>query len=463
MLAVSRQNKTGMKIFTKQEQILGDTYTPIGVFLNLRDHFANVSLFESSDYQNKNNAHSFIVANPIVTIEKYDQLVLRIEQEMPEFFEATASELNRLKNSFDFDERFAHQNGFFGAFSFESVQLFEDIKLNKTANDLPDIFLAAYEFVLIFDHFSNQITLLHNSFHANKNGLPQIIQLMRQQAHPDSFFETVGTPFSSETDESFKLKVDKVKAHVKRGDVFQLVLSRQFQQGFSGDDFQVYRALRTLNPSPYMFYFDLNRAKLIGASPEAQIKIENGKGEIHPIAGTVRRNGDSTKDEAGVQFLLNDPKENAEHIMLVDLARNDLNRHCQNVQVEKLREVQTFSHVIHLVSNVTGQLNTQNSLEVFGDCFPAGTLSGAPKYRAMELINEYESVPRNFYGGAIGLFAANGDVNTAIIIRSALSRNGNLTYQAGAGIVYDSTCESECQEVYNKTNSIHTAIKNASK
>lgn len=452
-----------MKIFTQQEQILGDTYTPIGVFLNLRDHFANVSLFESSDYQNKSNAHSFIVVNPIVTIEKNEQIELRIKENAPQYFEAKAEELDRLKNSFDFDERFAHQNGFFGAFSFESVQLFEDIDLGKSNSDLPEVFLVAYEFVLIFDHFSNQITLLHNSFNSAENDLPAIIGLMRQMARSESFFQLKGEAYSSESDDSFKQKVDKIKEHVKRGDVFQLVLSRQFQQAFEGDDFEVYRALRTLNPSPYMFYFDLNHAKLIGASPEAQIKIEKGKSEIHPIAGTVRRNGEAEKDAEGIEFLINDPKENAEHIMLVDLARNDLNRHCLNVQVQKLKEVQTFSHVIHLVSNVSGELKNQNSLEVFGDCFPAGTLSGAPKYRAMELIHQYEEVPRHFYGGAIGLFAANGDVNTAIIIRSALSKNGVLTYQAGAGIVYDSSPDSECQEVYNKTNSIHSAIKNASK
>ena len=455
-----------MKIYTHKQQLLCDTQTPISTFLSLRDSYANVSLFESSDYSSKTNSHSFIGVNPIITIElKKGKAVSRVAGKIHDTREiSNDSDLNSLIKSFQFENNEEdHHNGFFGVIAYNAIPLFEEITFKKSQNELPDVFLAAYEFVLIFDHFHNQLTVLNNSFSIKDNKLASVITTINRNVNTSSEFKVTGELESSETDQSFKAKVKLAKDHILKGDVFQLVLSRQFSQEFEGDDFEFYRQLRTLNPSPYMFYFDLEKAKLIGASPEAQIKIQNGIAEIHPIAGTVRKSESHRENQLKIEELKVDEKENAEHIMLVDLARNDLNQNCRNVQVEKLKQVQSFSHVIHLVSKVTGQTQEANSLAIFGGCFPAGTLSGAPKYRAMELIDKYENQSRNYYGGAIGLLAANGDVNMAIVIRTALSHKGKLVYQAGAGIVHDSTQEGECQEVYNKIGAVQTAIQNADK
>ncbi|MEO9531385.1 MAG: anthranilate synthase component I family protein [Crocinitomicaceae bacterium] len=453
-----------MNIYTHKQQLLCDTQTPISTFLSLRDHFANVSLFESSDYTSKANAHSFIGVNTIVSIQVNNgEMEARLNGKIHSKSLISSSEdLTRLKDSFEFvNDSERHHNGFFGVIGYDAIPLFEDIQIDNEQDELPEVFLAAYEFVLVFDHFHNQLTILNNSFTNKENRLPIILRSINKSFSNAGEFKTIGELKSSETDETFKEKVKLAKEHILRGDVFQLVLSRQFSQQFEGDDFAFYRQLRTLNPSPYMFYFDLEKAKLIGASPEAQIKIENGIAEIHPIAGTVRKSENFQENLSNIEALKVDEKENAEHIMLVDLARNDLNQTCSKVAVEKLKEVQSFSHVIHLVSKVTGRIQEASSLQIFGGSFPAGTLSGAPKYRAMELINKYENKPRKYYGGAIGLLAANGDVNMAIVIRTALSHKGELKYQAGAGIVYDSTEEGECQEVYNKINAVQTAIKNA--
>ena len=239
-----------------------------------------------------------------------------------------------------------------------------------------------------------------------------------------------------------------------------MVLSRRFSQDFKGDEFNVYRALRSINPSPYLFYYDYSTYRIFGSSPEAQMVVHEGIAEIHPIAGTFRRTGDDIKDQELAIKLLEDPKENAEHIMLVDLARNDLSKNCHEVKVTNYKEVQFFSHVIHLVSKVTGAINAGVSgYQIFADTFPAGTLSGAPKYRALQLIDEYEPTTRSFYGGGLGMIKLNGDLNHAIIIRSFLSKNNKLYYQAGAGIVIDSNPESELQEVHNKLAALKKALE----
>ena len=455
-----------MNIYSKTQEILSDTFTPISAFLSLRDEFANVSLFESSDYSSKENSKSYICVDPIVTIQVTNKLLeVKVEGETQLEKKITQGEdLEQTINQFSFvDVVKAEHNGFFGVIGYDAIPLFEQIDFQSKAKELPEIFLSAYRFVLEFDHFHNRLKMIFNSFDANENELFVVMNALNKKVNPAGTFKASDIVKSSETDESFKEKISKAKEHVANGDVFQIVISRQFSQDFSGDDFEVYRQLRTLNPSPYMFYFDLNKAKLIGASPEAQIRIQEGKAEIHPIAGTVKRTKDEEQNLAGIEHLKNDEKENAEHIMLVDLARNDLNRNCDNVQVEKLKEVQKFSHVIHLVSKVTGNIISGSSLQTFGGSFPAGTLSGAPKYKAMELIDQYESTNRMYYGGAVGLISANGDINMAIVIRTALSYQNKLIYQAGAGVVLDSTEEGECQEVYNKVGSVQNAIRNANK
>ena len=280
------------------------------------------------------------------------------------------------------------------------------------------------------------------------------------QTHATFNFNCIDKPKSNLTDDDYKKMVNQAKAHCQRGDVFQLVLSRRFQQKFNGDEFNVYRALRSVNPSPYLFYFDYGDFKIFGSSPEAQLVVQNNKAEIHPIAGTFKRTGNDQKDADSALKLSKDPKENAEHVMLVDLARNDLSRNGSNVKVETYKEIQYFSHVIHLVSKVTAQLKANSSsLQVAADTFPAGTLSGAPKPKALELIEKYENLNRNTYGGAIGVIDFKGNYNHAIIIRSFLSKNHELFYQAGAGIVADSTPENELQEVFNKLGALNKALK----
>ena len=422
-----------MKIFQHTEEILGDTFTPIGIFLALRDKFANVSLFESSDFSSKENAKSYIVADPIVSLQIFqNETQVRINNKLVESNHITSSDqLSLLIESFDFQNKIlASNNGFFGVIAYDAIPLFEKIKFKTCEDELPIVYLSAYRFVIEFDHFHHRLKLINNLFNESENELSVLIQEINKKVLPSENFKINGGISSSETDQSFEEKVLKAKAHVARGDVFQLVLSRQFQQKFEGDDFEVYRQLRTINPSPYMFYLDIDKAKLIGASPEAQLKVSRGLAEIHPIAGTIKKSNSDVEDEKHIALLKVNEKENAEHIMLVDLARNDLNQNCTKVQVASLKEVQKFSHVIHLVSRVTGQVNQSKSINVFKGSFPAGTLSGAPKYKAMELIDKYEAVSRKYYGGAVGMFAANGDINTAIVIRTALSYKNNLIYQA---------------------------------
>ncbi|MCB0693459.1 MAG: anthranilate synthase component I family protein, partial [Saprospiraceae bacterium] len=242
-------------------------------------------------------------------------------------------------------------------------------------------------------------------------------------------------------------------------DVFQIVFSRQFEQDYQGDDLQVYRALRSINPSPYLFYFDFGNYRMFGSSPEAQLIVRDRQAEIHPIAGTFAMDADPAINELRANALLADPKENAEHVMLVDLARNDLNRHAVDVHVAALREIHAYSHVMHLVSKVKGRLaDSTNPIQVFADTFPAGTLSGAPKYRALELIHQYENQHRGAYGGAIGYIDLQGNMNQAIMIRSFFSQNQTLYSQAGAGIVLDSVAETELQEVNHKLGALQKAL-----
>jgi len=456
-----------VKIYSKQTEILSDTITPISVFLNLRDVYKSVSLFESSDYHSKENSKSFICVNPIVTLSANGDILKTIidnEVQKNTKFKSTI-DLQKAITNFEFDTTKLHQNnGFFGYFSFESVQYFDTIKFKPKSKykSNSDILLSIFEYVIVFDNFSNKANIISNSFYEKDTDFKPILNEIYKHNVFTSEFNLEGQETVSNTESEFLNNVLKAKQNVKQGDVFQLVISRCFSQKYSGDDFQVYRELRALNPSPYMFYFDMENAKVFGTSPEAQLKITNSVAEIHPIAGTVKRTKDVVNDLLKTKELQANPKENAEHVMLVDLARNDLNRTCTNVKVVDYKTIQNFSHVIHMVSKVIGTVEKNNELQTFAQSFPAGTLSGAPKYRAMELIQEYESDNRGFYGGAIGQLCPNGDINMAIIIRSCFSQNNELHYQAGAGIVLDSIPKNELQEVDNKIKAVKNAIKSAS-
>lgn len=394
---------------------------------------------------------------PDGTFTMKDTATTDVVEEMKSFIDSFEPD----KNEFKFIT-----NGLFGFTSFEAVKHFEDINFTYKEKDekkVPDMHYFIFQNIIAINHFKNELYLFeHHCEASGTNVVPieQILELIQQTANPSASFKKIDVQKSNFTDEQYLDVIDKAKQHCRRGDVFQLVLSREFSQQFEGDDFTLYRALRSVNPSPYLFYFDYGTYKIFGSSPEAQIVIHNNDATIYPIAGTFRRTGDDEKDAELARQLMNDPKENSEHVMLVDLARNDLSRSSEKVKVETYKEVQYYSHVIHLVSKVTGKIQAgTNKLRIVADTFPAGTLSGAPKHMALQLINRYEKNQRGIYGGCIGFIGFNGDFNHAIIIRSFLSKNKTLFYQAGAGIVDLSVDESEKQEVYNKLAALHRALE----
>jgi anthranilate synthase component 1 len=462
------------KLNTTYKKLLADTTTPVSIYLRLRDIFPNSLLLESSDYHSRDNSLSFICCEPIAG------LVLNkgvLTKQYPDGSQEVSGEgeFNLVEQIDGFLKRFETDtlpvkmisNGLFGYFTHEAVEHFETIKLKTDADDarkVPEMQYHVYRYIIAVDHFKNELYIFQNQYGANADdkGLEKMQYLLKNKDFPEYYFQSKGQEQSNLTDEGFMEIVDKMKQHIYRGDVFQIVPSRAFSQSFSGDEFNVYRALRSINPSPYLFYFDYGDFRIFGSSPEAQITIKNRVASIFPIAGTFKRTGDDEKDAEAARALENDPKESAEHVMLVDLARNDLSRHCQQVEVKAFKQVQYYSHLIHLVSHVSGKLLPNvSSFKIVADTFPAGTLSGAPKYRAMEIIDENENIKRSFYSGAIGYLGFNGDFNHAIMIRSLLSKNNVLHYQAGAGIVADSIRESEMNEVYNKIAALRKAIEMA--
>lgn len=458
-------------LYTHHKRILTDTITPVTVYYKIRDRYPNSILLESGDYHKSQKNFSYICFNPIATIKVANEIITET------FPDGSTTELN-ISNTvnvvdeiYNFTKRFKTKstenfkfinNGIFGYTTYDAVRYFEDIKISKKNNsvEIPDIYYAVYQNIIAINHFKNEAYIFAHCYDGAENNIDAIDKLINVQNFASYKFNAKGPIMSNLTDDEFRANVDIAKKHCQRGDVFQLVLSRRFSQEFIGDDFNIYRALRSINPSPYLFYFDYGDFKIFGSSPEAQLIVDNGLAEIHPIAGTFKRTGDDAKDEILADKLKKDDKENAEHVMLVDLARNDLSRHGSNVKVNTYREVQFFSHVIHLVSKVTGQKhNTTSTMQVVADTFPAGTLSGAPKHRAMQLIEAYEKTSRTFYGGAIGFMDFNGNFNHAIMIRTFLSKDYKLFWQAGAGLVSKSDKESELQEVFNKLGALTKAIK----
>ena len=454
-------------------KILADTVTPVSIYLRLRTLYPKSILLESSDYHGNENAYSFIAFSPLAcfTVNKG-----KVSKEIPgkEKEEFTLSDARILYNELDtFFKTFNVKtneielpaNGLFGYVGFDAIQHFESITFTnepKAEYDIPEVKYCFYKYVVAIDHHKNIIHMVENLLENESSQMDYIHHLLVNLNFSTGKFEAKGKESSNISDDEYKYMVTKGKEHCFRGDVFQIVLSRQFSQKFQGDDFNVYRALRSINPSPYLFYFDYGNYRIFGSSPEAEIRIAKNKAYIHPIAGTFKRTGNDDQDRELAEQLSKDPKENAEHVMLVDLARNDLSRNANNVMVETYREVQFFSHVIHLVSQVSGEITDEtNLIKVLGETFPAGTLSGAPKYKAMELIDKYENQNRGYYGGCIGYLGFDRTVNHAIMIRSFLSKNNKLFYQAGAGIVANSKEESELQEVNNKLAALKKAIEMA--
>ena len=459
-----------IKLNNYHKKIFADTITPVEVYLKIRDIYPNSLLLENSDYMLANNNYSFICFNQIGYIKiKNNEITFSYPGEAVASKQLSKNEkvsdvihqyLDRFETSKS-DFKFLN-NGLFGFMSHESVKYFDSINIeNKDDFDIPDIYYGLYQNIIAISQYNHEAHIFCNTID-NSSNLESIEAILNNKSYSVFSFKKDGQPESTITDNEYLDYVKKAKDHCKRGDVFQLVLSRRFMQKFSGDEFNVYRALRSINPSPYLFFFDYGDYKIFGSSPEAQIIIKDGKSEIHPIAGTFKRTGNDEEDHITATELAKDPKENSEHIMLVDLARNDLSRSGNNVKVEKNREIQFYSHVIHLVSKVTAILKKNiKPFKVVEDTFPAGTLTGAPKHKALELIEKYEKVNRNFYGGAIGYIDFNGNFNHAIIIRSFFSQNNILNYQAGAGIVIDSVPEKELEEVKNKLGALDKALNDA--
>ena len=458
------------KLKENRKEIITDTLTPVSIYLKIRDIYANSILLESSDYSSKDNSYAYICFKPIAKFElENNYLEINYPNKERSVYnikdnDSVFNKLNEFMNSFEFSSNWKkdkfQSKGIYGYMSYDSINYFENITLeNKNFGDnIPEMLYCLYENIIVVNTFNNQSTII--SFSENKNELLKIEKLITNKSTYNFSFKKQGEIKSNISDKDYLELVKKGISHCLRGDVFQIVLSRKFTQPYKGDDFNVYRKLRSINPSPYLFYFDYGNFKIFGSSPEAQLIINNKKAEIHPIAGTFKRTGDDLYDKEKANELLGDDKENSEHMMLVDLARNDLSRSCNNVVVEKDREIQFYSHVIHLVSKVTGYLKSK-SKEIIGNTFPAGTLTGAPKYKAMELINEYETSKRQFYGGAIGMIDIYGNFNHAIIIRSFLSKNQSLYFQAGAGVVSKSVPENELNEVYNKVGALIKSIEKA--
>jgi len=454
-------------------KLLADTYTPVSVYSRMREHFPVTFLLESSDYRAIENSLSFICAEPIASIEVTNDALRLLINKQPAYtrelkkMKSVADEIDTLLASFSVKEKLSDvpYNGFFGYTNYDAVKLFDSLDF-KSPNELPgDVPLLQYHlfrYVLVFNHFTDQLFLYENTLTEEPSGLDFIEGLLKNKNFRPYPFTIEKHETSNLTGEAFIKNILKAKEHCQRGDVFQMVLSKRFSQPFKGDDFNVYRALRSINPSPYLFYFDFGNFRIFGSSPEAQLIIQNKKAYINPIAGTFKRTGDDEQDKLLAEKLLSDPKENAEHVMLVDLARNDLSVHCRNVKLEKYREIQFYSHVIHLVSTVSGEMiEPEKPFRIFSSTFPAGTLSGAPKFKAMQLIDRYEQTARGWYGGALGIIGINGSMNQAIMIRSFFSKDSVLYYQAGAGVVIDSVPESELQEVKNKLGALKKAIAEA--
>lgn len=463
------------KLRTSSKKLLADTLTPVNIYLKLRDVYAGTILLESSDYHGHENSLSFICFDPIASFEVKG---VTVDRRYPDGTRAAetitkpgqvTTMLEDFRSSFEpqaIPSKYANC-GLFGYMGYDAVRFFDDVAITQPDQNIPDMLYKLYRFVIIVDHFSNELNLFEHNYEGiitDQSALDKVEQIIFSNRFSTYKFRQTEKETSNIGDEEFLKLIEKGKEHCYRGDVFQIVLSRRFTAGFKGDEFNVYRSLRSINPSPYLFYFDYGSFKLFGSSPEAQLQVNKGKAHIYPIAGTFRRSGNDQEDAAIAANLAADEKENAEHVMLVDLARNDMSRNAERVTVEVFKEIQFYSHVIHLVSKVTGTLRENTSVVgMAANTFPAGTLSGAPKHMAMTLINRYENVNRSFYGGAIGFMGFDGSFNHAIMIRTFLSHKNKLVYQAGAGVVSKSNAESELQEVNNKLGALRTAVLMAEK
>jgi anthranilate synthase component I len=462
------------KVTTTSKKRLADTVTPVGIFLKLRNQFKNTVMLESADYHGKEHGYSHIACDPVASIVIDKDIVTQTFPDGTTEIFPLSTRKDAVQALMNFANRFEWNrqsddapmaNGMFGHISYDAVEYFEDIEIqDKNSNtEIPSIIYYVYRYVIAINHFKDEMSIYEHHYGEEKieaKPFEKLDFLMNMPHYSTKPFKLTSEEITNYTDDEMRVIINECIKHCLRGDVFQIVPSRRFSRTFEGDDFQIYRALRSVNPSPYMFYFDYENYHIFGASPEKQIAIKGNMAEIHPIAGTFRRTGDDEKDAELARELLADPKESAEHVMLVDLARNDLSRSSDVVKVETFKEVQFYSHVIHLVSKVTGQMTAgTNPLQLVADTFPAGTLSGSPKHNAMSIINRLENVNRHIYGGAIGYMDFNGNFNHAIAIRTFMSKNNTLFYQAGMGVVAKSVVETEMAEIKLKLGALRKALE----
>lgn len=451
---------------TNYKKLLCDTHTPVELYLKLRDRFPNSFLLESSDYKSKENSYSYLCLNPIASFSvEHENITMEFPDASTKVLKTEECDVSELL--FDFSKIFEmkdlqlgfESNGLFGYTSYDAIPLFEEIEFTQRDFDLPLMQYQLFKYLIVINHFNNEMFVMEFLLEEEESSIQMLTDIITIRSVNQFQFDTIDEEVSNFTDDEFLNKIEIGKKHCYLGDVFQVVLSRKYEQGFKGDEFNVYRALRSINPSPYLFYFDYGNFKIFGSSPEAQLTIEGGLAAINPIAGTFKRTGDAKQDTIVAEQLLNDPKESAEHVMLVDLARNDLSKSSKQVEVNRFKQIEYYSHVIHLVSKVTAQLpKGSNPIKILGETYPAGTLSGAPKHRAMQIIDTHEPESRGFYGGAVGIIGLNGSFNHTIFIRSFVSRNQKLRYQAGCGIVAMSDAQSELQEVHNKLSALRNAM-----
>ena len=446
-----------------------DLETPVGLYLKIRDLYPQSALLESSDYHTSQNSVSLVGVDPIGGFKvSKEQIILSYPCGEGKTLNITEGvdvikELRKYIESFEISDGDDHlTDGLLGYTAYDAVRYFEAVDIQPREDkfkDIPDMWYILYRFIIQVNHYHNEMTIIENCPEGEESHMDTLVSVLQNNNVAQYPFQAHDDEESSMTDDDFIHIVEKCVQHAKRGDVFQIVPSRRFSRGFSGDEFNVYRALRRINPSPYLFYFDLGSFRIFGSSPETHLRVTGNHAYIDPIAGTFRRTGDDERDRELADALLADEKENAEHIMLVDLARNDLSRSGGRVEIDFLKQIQFYSHVIHMVSRVKATLPEGcDRYRLFGDTFPAGTLSGAPKVRAMQIINELEPHSRVIYGGCIGYLGFNGDINQAITIRSFLSTGNRLYSQAGAGIVARSNPKNELQETRNKLAALSRAL-----
>ncbi|MFQ6044265.1 MAG: anthranilate synthase component I [Candidatus Poribacteria bacterium] len=476
-----RQKAKQGNLIPVYKEILADMETPVSAFYKIKNS-SHAFLLESVEGGEKIAQYSFLGSNPSIIFQSKGKSVhinYLTEGRTDEITsESPLRELEKLLSQYhsvEVDGLPPFHGGFVGFISYDMVRFFEELP-DDTEDDLnlPDSMFVLTDTILVFDHVNHKIKVVSNAhitdgpdvaYYEATGKIDNLIETLRKPLFlPLERSKRIGPVqvTSNFTREAYHDIVRRAKEYIAAGDIIQVVPSQRLSVPMSIDSFEFYRALRTVNPSPYMYYLQFGDLHIAGSSPEMMVRVEGRRAETRPIAGTRRRGKNEAEDVALAEELLADPKERAEHVMLVDLGRNDLGRVCEygSVHVDEMMFIERYSHVMHIVSNVVGNLREdKTAFDVIEACFPAGTLSGAPKIRAMEIIDELEPTRRGIYGGAVGYFSFSGNADTAITIRTLVVKDGMAHIQAGGGIVADSIPENEYQETLNKAGALLKALE----